>query len=116
MESRKVLRTILPEVLVDNFDITDVKKTEDRFDIWMEEIKEQMFEDKYNKEIVCNGFGDYHTIQDFPIRGRATYIHIRKRKWLDKSSGEIFSYDWDLSDYDGTRLNAEFVAFLKGGD
>ena len=54
--------------------------------------------------------------QDYPIRGRATYLHVRKRKWLDKSSNEIFSYDWDLSEFDGTRLNSEFVSFLKEGD
>ena len=35
---------------------------------------------------------------------------------LNKESGEIFSYDWDLSEYDGTRLNAKFVSFLKEGD
>nr|WP_303023908.1 transposase family protein [Duncaniella muris] len=35
---------------------------------------------KYNKNY---GFGDYRTIQDYPIRGRATYLHVRKRKWLD---------------------------------
>ena len=29
----------------------------------------------------------------------------------DKSSNEIFSYDWDLSEFDGTRLNSEFVSF-----
>ena len=57
-----------------------------------------------------------HIIQDYPIRGRATYLHVRKRKWLDKSSNEIFSYDWDLSEFDGTRLNSEFVSFLKEGD
>ena len=50
------------------------------------------------------------------IRGRATYLHVRKRKWLDNSSNEIFSYDWDLSEFDGTRLNSEFVSFLKEGD
>jgi transposase len=61
-------------------------------------------------------FGEYRTIQDYPIRGRATYLHVRKRKWLDKSSNEIFSYDWDLSEFDGTRLNSEFVSFLKEGD
>ncbi len=50
------------------------------------------------------------------LRGSATYLHVRKRKWLDKSSNEIFSYDWDLSEFDGTRLNSEFVSFLKEGD
>ncbi|KAB4096860.1 transposase family protein, partial [Bacteroides uniformis] len=24
--------------------------------------------------------------------------------------------DWDLSEFDGTRLNSEFVSFLKEGD
>ena len=41
---------------------------------------------------------------------------LRKRKWLDKDTGEIFSYDWELSEFDETRLNAEFVSFLKEGD
>ena len=32
------------------------------------------------------------------------------------NANEIFSYDWDLSEFDGTRLNSEFVSFLKEGD
>lgn len=116
MKSDKLLRAILPDVLIDNFDIDRFEKTDTRFDIWLDEKKVQMRDDKYNKSITAYGFGEYHTIQDFPIRGRATYFHVRKRKWLDRDSGEIFSYDWDISEFDGTRLNAEFVAFLKGGD
>ncbi len=100
----------------DNFDIERFEKSDTRFDIWLDEKKEQLREDKYNKNIISYGFGDYRTIQDYPIRGRATYLHVRKRKWLDKATGEIFSYDWDVSEFDGTRLNAEFVAFLKEGD
>ncbi len=111
-----ILRDILPEVLVDNFDIVGHEKTAERFDIWLDEKKVQMREDKNNHKVIAYGFGEYHVIQDFPIRGRATYLHVRKRKWLDQATGEIFSYDWDLSEYDRTRLNAEFVAFLKGGD
>lgn len=56
-----------------------------------------MREDKCNSHIISHGFSEYRTIQDFPIRGRATYLHVRKRKWLDKE----------------TRLNSEFVSFLK---
>ena len=116
MKPDHLLRAILPEVLIDNFDIARFEKTDSRFDIWLDEKKVQLREDKKNKSIIANGFGEYHTMQDFPIRGRATYLHVRKRKWLDKDSGEIFSYDWDVSDFDGTRLNSEFVAFLKEGD
>ena len=116
MKPNQLLRAILPEVLIDNFDINRFEKSDTRFDIWLDEKKEQLSEDKYNKEIISYGFGDYRTIQDYPIRGRATYLHVRKRKWLDRSTGEIFSYQWDISEFDGTRLNAEFVAFLKEGD
>lgn len=116
MKLYKLLRAILPDVLIDNFDIDRFEKTDSRFDIWLDEKKVQLREDKYNNSVIAHSFGDYHTIQDFPIRGRATYLYVRKRKWLDKASGEIFSYDWDVSEFDGTRLNAEFVAFLKEGD
>lgn len=116
MKPDHLLRAILPEVLIDNFDIDRFEKSDIRFDIWLDEKKEQLSEDKYNKNIISYGFGDYRTIQDYPIRGRATYLHVRKRKWMDKSTGEIFSYQWDISEFDGTRLNAEFVAFLKEGD
>ena len=113
MVELELLKAMLPEALMENFDAVRFEKTADRFDIWLDEKKVQMREDKNNTSVIAYGFGEYHTIQDFPIRGRATYLHVRKRKWLDKESGEIFSYDWDVSEFDGTRLNAEFVAFLK---
>lgn len=115
-EGERLLRAILPDVLIDNFDIVNFDKSADRFDIYLDEKKVQLKEDKTNPDIISYGFGEYRTIQDYPIRGRATYLHVRKRKWLDKSSNEIFSYDWDLSEFDGTRLNSEFVSFLKEGD
>ena len=116
MKSEDLLRAILPDVLVDNFEVVRYEKTEVRFDIWLDEKKVQMREDKKNSSVISYGFGEYRTIQDFPLRGRATYLHVRKRKWLDKDTGEIFSYEWELSEYDEPRLNAEFVAFLKEGD
>lgn len=113
MKSDELLRAILPDVLIDNFDVVGFEKTSTRFDIYLDEKKIMMREDKKYGNIISHGFCEYRTIQDFPIRGRATYLHVRKRKWLDKASGEIFSYQWELSEYDETRLNAEFVSFLK---
>ncbi len=116
MKPEQFLRAILPDVLIDNFDIVNFDKSADRFDIYLDEKKVQLKEDKATPDIISYGFGEYRIIQDYPIRGRATYLHVRKRKWLDKSSNEIFSYDWDLSEFEGTRLNSEFVSFLKEGD
>lgn len=116
MKENELLRAILPEVIMDNFDVVRFEKSDNTFNIWLDEKKVQLREDKYCHDVICHGFGDYRRIQDYPIRGRATFLNVRKRKWLDKSTGEIFSYDWDLSEYDQTRLNAEFVSFLKEGD
>ena len=116
MKSDNILRDILPDILIDNFDIVKHEKTSSRFDIWLNEKKVKLEEDEVNPDIISHGFTDYRTIQDFPIRGRACYLHVCKRKWLDKLTGEVFSYEWDLSEHDKTRLNAEFVDFLKDGD
>lgn len=116
MAKYDILREILPDVLIDNFDIVDYKKDSIRFDIYLDEKPVQLKEDRKNSSVIAYGFGDYKVIRDFPIRGRATYLHVRKRKWLDRSTGEVFSYEWDVSEFDGTRLNEEFVAFLKDGD
>lgn len=113
MELTDILRELLPSEIVDNFDIVRYEKTADRFDIWFDEKKIQCEADADNSDIIAYGFCDYKVIQDFPLRGRITHLHLRKRKWLDKSTGEIFSYSIDTSEYEGTRLNAEFVAFLK---
>ena len=118
-----MLRAILPDVLIDNFDVVNFEKGDTRFDIWLDEKKVQMREDKAKPSVISYGFGEYHTIRDFPLRGRSTYLHVRstylhvrKRKWLDKETDEVFSYEWELSEYDETHLNAEFVSFLKEGD
>ena len=111
MKTNDLLRAILPDVLIDNFDVVDFEKTTTRFDIYLDEKKVMMREDKKNSNVISHGFSDYRIIRDFPIRGRSTYLHVRKRKWLDKNTGEIFSYKWNMSEFDETRLNAEFVSF-----
>lgn len=40
------------------------------------------------------------------------YLHVRKRKWLVNSSGQIISRDWDLV-AKGARSTKGFASFLK---
>ena len=39
MEPTQLLRAILPDVLIDNFDVVNFEKTDFRFDIWLDEKK-----------------------------------------------------------------------------
>ena len=74
MKPGQLLRAILPDVLIDNFDIVNFDKSADRFDIYLDEKKVQLKEDKTNPDIISYGFGEYRTIQDYPIRGRGSVV------------------------------------------
>ena len=56
MEPTKLLRAILPDVLIDNFDVVNYEKTDLRFDIWLDEKKVQMREDKKNGSADFSGW------------------------------------------------------------
>ncbi|WP_442863934.1 ISAon1 family transposase N-terminal region protein, partial [Bacteroides muris (ex Fokt et al. 2023)] len=51
-----------------------------------------------------------------PLRGKPVYLHVRRRRWYDKATGETFSYTYDNLTSEGTKLTSEFVAFLKEED
>lgn len=59
------------------------------------------------------GFFPQTTVQDFPIRGKKVLLLVKRRRWENQTSGEVVSRDWDLVQ-SGTRMTAEFAAFLKG--
>ena len=52
MKPEILLRAILPDVLIDNFDVVNFEKTSDRFDIFLDEKKVQLQEDKCNANIL----------------------------------------------------------------
>jgi len=60
------------------------------------------------------GFYDRTMIQDFPIRGKAVYLCIKRRRWRNKFDKSIEI----KSDYsfiaEGSKLTIELSAFLKG--
>ena len=60
------------------------------------------------------GFFERTKIQDFPIRGKAVYLCIKRRRWrskLDKSI-EVKSDYFFISE--GSKLTIELSDFLKG--
>jgi hypothetical protein len=116
MKQWEILKTVFPEVITDNFEFTDYQESDTALDYWLDE-REYMSREDYKKGTVRPyGFTEAKTIQDFPIRGRSVYLHVRRRKWMDRSTGEIFTYTYDDLTEAGTKLSPEFVAFLKEED
>ena len=115
MKQTQILKTIFPEEITDNFDFIKVEHSKTELHCWLDEKAIQSREDYKLGTIREYGFTDERIVQDFPIRGKSVYLHIRRRKWRDTTDGSIFSYDYELAE-NGTRLTPEFVAFLKGED
>lgn len=113
MKQSEMIWMCLPQGLEELFEIVNFEMTDQAYDIWLDEKKLLSKEDRHNPNIVARGYTDPVVIQDYPMRGRPVYLHMRKNKWWDKLSGEVFSYNLELPIEEGTRLSAEFVAFLK---
>lgn len=113
MKQSEMIWMCLPQGLDELFEIVGFERTDQAYNIWLDEKKERSEEDRRNPNIVARGYTEYVVIQDYPLRGRPVYLHMRKNKWWNKQSNEIFSYNLELPNEDGTRLSAEFVSFLK---
>ena len=113
-----VFSHFLPEGLLDHFDIVDFKELgdietkKDCFFIYLDE--KNILPDGFEKnQYESKGFFERTLIQDFPIRGKAVYLGIRRRRWRSKTdkSTEI------KSDYtfitEGSKLTIELADFLK---
>ncbi len=109
MEEKDYLRFLLPEGLLEYFEVREIRRESQHFIIYLEEknlVPEQYKEDK----LFSKGFYDEVTIQDFPLRGKACFLKVKRRKWLNESTGAIVSRDWDIV-AKGTRMTGEFAAF-----
>ena len=111
MKTEEMIGHFLPEGLLDYFEIKKVVKGLDHYLIELEErnIKPEQYCDN---KLTSKGFYDSVRIQDFPLRGKACYLDIKRRRWTNEDTGEIVSRDWSIVSQ-GSRITAEFAAFLK---
>ena len=106
-----LIRLLLPEGILDYFELTDVTQTGVGLNIYLEE--KNLPPAGYEKSLLeSKGFLPETAIQDFPIRGHKVALCIKRRRWEVKQSGEIITRDWDLV-RKGARMTTESGTFLK---
>jgi hypothetical protein len=103
---------ILPEGILEYFELINVTQTPTGLNIYLEE--KNLPPAGYDKsQLESKGYLPETSIQDFPIRGHKVALCIKRRRWEVKSSGEIITRDWNLV-RKGARMTTEFGTFLKG--
>jgi hypothetical protein len=113
-----VFSHFLPDGLLSHFDIVafqelgDIDTKKDCFYIYLDE-KNVLPNGFNNDDYESKGFYNRTLIQDFPIRGKAVYLGIKRRRWRCKTNKNIEI----KSDYsfitDGSKLTIELADFLK---
>ena len=109
---QNLVKLLLPAELFDYFLITRLVVEDRAVTVFLDEldIKPAFYSDQ---KLTSKGFHAESIIQDFPIRNKAVFLHVRRRRWLIESTGEVVSRDWQLV-AQGTRYTKSFADFLKG--
>ena len=102
---------ILPEIVFDYFNCVHYEIQSTQIDLFLEEKANRPT--STSNHYSSKGFRDEVIIQDFPLRGKHVFLHIKRRKWLEEETGKIISSSFNLS-HIGTQISSEFAAFLKG--
>ena len=111
MES-SLIELFLPEGILNYFDVTSGTKELTHYTISLEE-KNLHPEEFKGQKLFSKGYFESTTVNDFPIRGKACYLKVKRRRWLNEDTHKIISRDWELV-AKGTRMTEEFADFLKG--
>jgi hypothetical protein len=101
---------ILPREVFHDFVLIRFEESSEQVALYLDELN---IRPQGSDTYLSKGFTPYSAIQDYPLRGRAVYLHIRRRRWEERSTGDIIVRKLDVA-HEGTRLSKEFAAFLKG--
>ena len=116
-----VVSLILPENILDQFDIVRLEDEDiDRHDgtyqpfkhnvhIYLDEQDNRTAEQRAT--LKPNGFTEYASVKDYPVRNRLLTLHIRRR-YLDADDKSFILSEFPIK-ADGTSISPEFAVFLK---
>ena len=102
---------LLPDFIVSYYELLKVAPVSNVLHIYLQE-KNYEESELSEKNLLSKGFLPEITIQDFPIRDKRVFLHIKRRRWLNTTTGKVEQRDWNQV-AQGTRMTSEFAAFLK---
>ena len=120
-----MISLLLPEGILDHFDIVKMDEEEvpapadgsytpyrRKVHIYLEELDVRTPEERLT--LRPNGFTEYTSVQDYPVRNRLLTLHIRRRRYIGPDDRNTVPCIFPLK-ANGTSISPEFAAFLKGG-
>jgi hypothetical protein len=116
---KEIIKYFLPAEILEHFIITKVEEKEETtskekvLQIELEE-KNQIPKGYDSNQYETKDFYPAKLIQDFPIRGKAVYISIKRRRWRNKEDKNDIIQNDNTIVAEGSKLTKELADFLKG--
>ena len=115
--SLNLLQHFFPSELMDYFIITDYQtlcSVQLKEEYWLIDFEEKNeLPNGYSAaDYESKGFMESKLLQDFPLRGKAVYLRVKKRRWRHRQTGAVIKRDFSFI-ADGSKFTQELSDFLK---
>ncbi|MDZ4203454.1 MAG: hypothetical protein U1C46_01430 [Bacteroidales bacterium] len=110
---QELVKLIAPGIINENFELQGIDEKTDTITIVFEEKQELIPQELKGKEVVLDGFLNPVELQTFPLKDKAVYLSIKRRRWKEKGSqGPTYNNTYNLH-RKGMKTTNEFGLFLK---
>jgi len=110
--TQNLLGAIVPKELLNIFELADFKEKYNEFNMTLEEKESLVPDNIKDKNWILNGFCRPLELMSFPLKGKPTYIKIKRRRWKIRGTMKSYTNPYDLH-YPGVKATKEFADFLK---
>ena len=109
-----LLSILVPADILEHFEINQVIENTSELMIELTEKESRVPEELKGKEVSLDGYMNATTLQHYPQMGKNYYIHLKRRRWKEKSivSGKSYHNEYAFT-ATGTMATKSFGAFLK---
>lgn len=114
MEKQSIIEMVkgilLPKEISDSFNISNIVEKKNYITIELEEKLD--LKPKSDKELVSDGFMNKIELQSFPLKGKAVYLVLHRRRWKEKGGGKDYYNQYNFNP-EGVKATKDFASFLK---
>ena len=117
-----IVSLILPENILDQFDLVkleeeDIARNDGTYQPFKRNVHIYLDEQDnrtraQRDSLKPNGFTEYASVKDYPVRNRLLTLHIRRRRYLDSADKSVIISEFPVK-AEGTSISPEFADFLK---
>jgi len=113
--TEKIAQLLVPQDILADFIIVDVKELREEILIFLEEKPDKIPSELHGKDVVLDGFYDSIDLISGVLMEQVIYLRIKRRRWKERGNTKHFhnQYDHQLQ---GMKTTKRFADFLKEVD